>query len=248
MGFTFSHPALIIPFKYFPRRWYSVTGLIAGSMIPDIEYFIRYDTMSKYSHTLPGLFWFDIPMAIFISIIFHSIIRDLLIVNSPEFLKLRLMQYKNSNWLNYFKKNWSIVIYSVFIGAFTHLLWDSFTARHGYFVKSIPFFLQRYYFFGDPFYFYKIVKYLSSVLGGIAILYQLYKCPKIDVGKIAGNKYYWPLIIVLSLSMILIRFYTSQNDISFNGFLKIIISSGLLSILLASLGYIARTYLTKKRN
>ncbi|HMG06875.1 MAG TPA: DUF4184 family protein, partial [Mucilaginibacter sp.] len=38
---TFAHPAIVLSFKYFPKRWFSKTGLVIGSMAPDFEYFIR---------------------------------------------------------------------------------------------------------------------------------------------------------------------------------------------------------------
>jgi hypothetical protein len=41
MPFTFAHPAIVLPLKHLPKRWYSLTGLIIGSMTPDFEYFIR---------------------------------------------------------------------------------------------------------------------------------------------------------------------------------------------------------------
>ncbi|WP_240482010.1 DUF4184 family protein [Flavobacterium psychrophilum] len=39
MPFTFSHPAIILPLRYLPRQWFSLTGLIIGSLTPDFEYF-----------------------------------------------------------------------------------------------------------------------------------------------------------------------------------------------------------------
>ncbi|WP_262496247.1 DUF4184 family protein [Flavobacterium piscis] len=39
MPFTFSHPAIILPLKYLPKNWISLTGLIIGSLTPDFEYF-----------------------------------------------------------------------------------------------------------------------------------------------------------------------------------------------------------------
>ena len=57
MPFTFSHPALILPLKYFPNKWFSLTGLVIGSLTPDFEYFLRMRIKSVYSHTLEGIFW-----------------------------------------------------------------------------------------------------------------------------------------------------------------------------------------------
>lgn len=41
MSFTFSHPAIVSPLNYFPNKWFSLTGLVIGSLTPDFEYFLR---------------------------------------------------------------------------------------------------------------------------------------------------------------------------------------------------------------
>lgn len=41
MPFTFSHPAIILPLSYLPKKWFSLTGLIIGSLIPDFEYLLE---------------------------------------------------------------------------------------------------------------------------------------------------------------------------------------------------------------
>ncbi len=139
MPFTFSHPAAILPLAYLPKRWISLTGLIIGSMIPDFEYFIRMKPFSQYSHTILGVFWFDLPLAILIAFIFHNLVKNSLFNNSPAFLQVRLADYKNLDWNNYFRKNWLIVIISILIGTFSHLLWDSFTHETVFLSKNAPF-------------------------------------------------------------------------------------------------------------
>lgn len=81
MPFTFAHPAIILPLPFLNKRWFSLTGLIIGSMIPDFEYFIRMRIQSIYSHTLAGIFWFDLPLALLISFIFHNKVKNLLFQN-----------------------------------------------------------------------------------------------------------------------------------------------------------------------
>ena len=63
MPFTLAHPAIVLPLAAKKLRM-SATGLVIGSMVPDFEYFIRMRTESKYSHTLAGLFWFDLPLGL----------------------------------------------------------------------------------------------------------------------------------------------------------------------------------------
>ena|ERR1035437_3493274 len=94
MPFTFSHPALVLPIAYFPRKFYSLTGLVVGSMIPDFEYFLRMSTEGKYGHTLPGILWFDLPLALLVALIYHQVVRNLLIDNLHKILYIRLLSFK----------------------------------------------------------------------------------------------------------------------------------------------------------
>src|SRR5665647_2066569 len=72
MPFTFSHPAIVLPATYLPKKWHSLSALIMGSMTPDFEYFIRMKDASKYGHTWTGVFWFDIPMGLLLIFLFHN--------------------------------------------------------------------------------------------------------------------------------------------------------------------------------
>ncbi|MEG1227787.1 MAG: DUF4184 family protein, partial [Flavobacterium sp.] len=41
----------MLPLQFLNKKWFSLTGLVIGSMIPDFEYFIRMRIQSIYSHT-----------------------------------------------------------------------------------------------------------------------------------------------------------------------------------------------------
>src|ERR1700679_1542072 len=131
MPLTFSHPAIILPAKYLPEKWVSMTGLIIGSITPDFEYFMRMKVESIYSHTWLGMFWFDLPLAFILTFIYHYIIRNSFISNSPRFLKKRLSRYMDFSWINYFKHHFLQVIICLLIGIASHIFWDGFTHPHG---------------------------------------------------------------------------------------------------------------------
>lgn len=236
MGFTFSHPALVIPFKYLPRKWYSATGLIVGSMVPDFEYFIRIvNQESNYSHTILGVFWFDIPLAIIISVAFHVIIRDPLISNLPAVIKSRFTRYLSNDWVAYAKKNWIIVLSSIFIGIMSHLFWDSFTAINGYFVKATPFFLTKYDIGDRPMYFYKILKHLSSLVGMLFVLHQLYIQPKTIIVKQRIDAGYWILFVGISVIFTLLLPVITPIDYTLNTLIKKFISSVIIALFVSSI-------------
>ena len=238
MGFTFSHPALILPIRYLPRNLYSMNGLIIGSMIPDFEYFIRLDNGSSSSHTFLGLLFFDLPAALIILTLYHQFMRTGLVNNLPSFLKLRLQTYSKFDWLDYLKKNWAIVFCSILVGACTHLFWDSFTSGNGYFVTKNAVLETQLTIFNTPFFVYKIIKHLSSLIG-FAVLFVLFmKLPKQPQdSNSTSNSYYWVLHALLALLIFLFQVALYSHSGSLNGLIKKIVSSGLFSVLLISIGY-----------
>ncbi|MDN3635772.1 DUF4184 family protein [Neolewinella lacunae] len=133
MPFTFAHPAVVLPFAYLPKRWCSMTGLIIGSLTPDFEYFIKMRIESNFSHTLAGMFWFDLPMGILLSFIFHHFVRNALFENLPMILRDRLVAFTSFSWNAYFLQHWWVVLVSILIGAASHILWDGFTHHNGFF-------------------------------------------------------------------------------------------------------------------
>jgi len=246
MGFTFSHPALILPIRYLPRKMYSMNGLIMGSMIPDFEYFIRLDNGSSSSHTFIGLIFFDLPAALIILTLYHQFMRGSLIKNLPDFLKLRLQSYAYFDWLNYFKKNWAIVLCSILIGAFTHFFWDSFTSGNGYFVTRNPVLETQLTFFQTQFYVYKLIKHISSLIGIIILIVMLMKLPKRQQDDAKSNTYYWIFHTLLALVIFLFQVSLYSHATSLNGLIKKVVSSGLFSILLISIGYRINTKIVSR--
>lgn len=234
MGFTFSHPALILPIRYFPRKLYSLNGLVIGSMIPDFEYFIRLDNTSNFSHTFLGLFLFDLPSALLILTLFHQF-KEILIKNLSSFIRSRLVHLTKFNWIDYLKNNWLLVSCSILFGAITHLFWDGFTSGNGYFVRHNPFLETQSVVFNTEIYVYKIIKHVSSLIGIVILLYFLFKLPKHPNYSIKADRYFWIVFFFLTIGIILLQVTTFPYHISFNTLIKKIVASGLLAILMASL-------------
>ena len=235
MPFTFSHPAIILPLTFLPRKWFSLTGLVIGSLTPDFEYFIRMRIQSNYSHTISGLFWFDLPLGIILAFIFHNIVRDSFLVNLPNLLKSRFSNFMQFEWNNYFKNNWFIVIISILTGAASHLFWDSFTHEHGYFVRTIPALSNSIDFFGNHVPAVKILQHSSTIIGGITILIAMLKITpeKTIIGK--SNFKYWGILISLSIAIITFRLIFGLDYKLLGHFIVTSISAGLISLILTPL-------------
>ena len=138
MPFTFSHPALVLPLTRLPKKWVSATGLVAGSIIPDFEKFLKMNDGNTYSHTLPGMFWFDLPLAVLLSLVFHRVVRDPLIDNLPAFLRVRCGPARAFDWAVHCRKHYPAVLFSLLLGIVSHLVWDYFTHRPAHAVPPPP--------------------------------------------------------------------------------------------------------------
>lgn len=234
MPFTFAHPAIVLPLTYLTKRYLSLTGLVIGSMTPDFEYFIRMTIKSNYSHSINGLFWFDLPLGLLITFIFHNLVRNKLFDNLPQFLKSRLFVFKQFEWNKHFKSYWMVVICSILIGAASHLLWDSFTHEHGYFVQIIPALQSFITLFGAKIPVLKILQHASTLIGAITIGLAIYKLPSNNVEKESTNLKYWLAVIGLSLIIIAARFLTGLQFKEYGNVIVTAISAGLISLIVTS--------------
>lgn len=205
MPFTFSHPAAILPAVLLPKRYYSLTGLIAGSVVPDFEYFLRVSIYSDYSHTIPGIFWFNLPLAFILAWLYHETVRDPLIGSLPKFFRLRLQAFSSFNWKEYVRKNWGIVLGSIVLGAASHLLWDSFTHESGYFATILPVLAQNYYLLGHSVAGYHIAQHTSTLIGAIILLLYIYKLPLTKDSINLNYTGYWWSVIFITLSFIVLK-------------------------------------------
>lgn len=235
MPFTFSHPAIILPLTYLPKRWFSLTGLIIGSLMPDFEYFLRMKIKSDFSHTLEGVFLFDLPLGIVTAFIFHNIVRNNLFDNLPYILKSRVIVVKNFNWNIYFKKNWLVVIFSIIIGTFSHILWDSFTHDSGYFVQKFEVLIQSVELFNKKIPILKILQHLSTFIGAFVIAFSLYKLPTHTTDSKSINLNYWLTFLGFLLVFVFIFLIVSSKQYAIGNLIVSIISLSMLALILTSL-------------
>ncbi len=173
-----------------------MTALIVGSVTPDFEYFMRMRVESIYSHTWTGLFWFDLPLGFLLTFIYHYIVRNSLICDSPRFIKKRLSRYMDFSWGQYVRHNFFTVIICLIIGSASHIFWDAFTHPHGDFVRMIPTLRESTTLLGVTVKYYRILQYISSTLGGIIVFYAVMKIPRAtDYAKSRNPVFYWFIVI-----------------------------------------------------
>jgi len=202
MPFTLAHPAIILPLSKSKR--FSLTALIAGSMVPDFEFFFQLREVENIGHHWYGILLFDFPVALVFCFLFHTLLKNSLVNNLPANFRNRVDGVLNFDWNAYARNNkWNITV-SLFIGIASHILWDGFTHYDGLFVEMFPLLAAKAGIAGFNLPVYFLLQLLFSVFGLLAVLLVILRMPQqqktISEEK---NKWYWPLF-GLSLSLILI--------------------------------------------
>jgi hypothetical protein len=236
MPFTFSHPAIVLPFERSKRKWFSLTGLIAGSIVPDMEFLMRLRETNTFGHTWLGLIVFDIPAAFLLSFIFHKWIRNPLVINSPKFFRERFSALLSFNWPDCFKQHKVNFFVSMLIGIASHIFLDAFTHYDGAVAKRSSFFFNEIVIWKHPFPIYLILQVATSLVGGLYILWFIFKMKRSEDTVLANNiSGYWLSIVVLSIAIFVVRVIVDKAHQSFNDILIAAVGSCLYALFVVSL-------------
>lgn len=232
MPFTLAHPAAVLPLIGKNGKYFSATGLIAGSIIPDFEYFLRLSSRSEVCHTVHGIFIVDVPAALLLSVAFHWWIKQPLIANMPWTLQKYFGHVLSYNWFNYFRTHFTVVVVSCLIGALTHVAWDSVSHTTGQLVQRIEMLQTSIVFNGLTI--YRIIWWLSSLIGIAFVLLALKKNISTETQEHKGYTNYWPLVylgMVLILSINTIVFIRPHY---YRDFFTALLGSFILSVIFTS--------------
>lgn len=165
MPFTFAHPAAVVPLARTLGSWGVMSALIIGSMTPDIAFLLPIGVSRAQSHSLPGLFWCCLPVGLFCYLVFHLLMKRPMIHLLPPQAFTRLERFATSDWV----LRWGSllpVLFSLLIGAITHVVWDSFTHKGNWAVRHFAW-LRIHLFTGGGFwiYLYTALQWISSLVG-----------------------------------------------------------------------------------
>ena len=206
MPFTFSHTAATLLFRpWLQKQKLSATGLILGCMAPDFEYFLRMKMQGDLGHHFVGIFLVDIPVSIILALFIHIVIRDQFIEHLPYFLRQRFIVFQHHDWFSYFIKNIWMVVISIFLGILTHIVWDAFTHKTGFFVQQMPFLQQMLYLGNISIPVFKFLQYLSGVLGLWVVMMFIYKMPVSQLPESQNHTQkmfiYWSMILLCFITL-----------------------------------------------
>lgn len=241
MPFTFAHPAIVLPFKYIPRKWISMTALITGSIMPDAEAYLLMFSEKDHTHSWSGFFLYGLPLGLLLSFLYHNLVRNPLINNLPGFLYQRFAGFESFNWNRRLTKDWLVVVISMIAGGASHFLWDSFSHFDGWFINQFPF-LKGNVYLGDqaleiPF----LLQYINSFVGVAIIVIFIALLPQARKTKQSRNLLaFWISVLVLATAIFFIR----RILIPRNGLDDLLIA--IVSAFLYSLFFVATFYREKR--
>lgn len=192
MAFPLSHPGLVLPLTLLPKRFFSATGLIIGSLVPDFEYLLRLEVKAVYADQWPALLAFNPVMGLLLAFVFHQLIRNSLILNLPYPLRRRFIRFSDFSWIGYFKKHWGVVIISLLIGVASHLAWDSLDLTHhkGHVFRSLYAWTAGFTSENIQIPLIRLIQHLPSVAGFLFIAFYIWKMPASKISA-AKTHPYW---------------------------------------------------------
>jgi hypothetical protein len=132
MAFPLAHPAAVLPLRRFCPRWLSFPALVVGSLTPDVGYVFQAQHVDIFSHKLVGSIVFCLPVGILAMVLFYALRAPAVRILPEPYQRVLLPLCwlpRDSSW---------VVLVSLLIGTWTHLLWDSCTHKDGWWVQHIP--------------------------------------------------------------------------------------------------------------
>jgi hypothetical protein len=159
MPFTLAHPIAALPLWLGSRKRLNLMGLMVGTIVPDLAYFLALRPIESFGHTLPGAMTQGLFEGLLLfAIVQYGLMRPLLAV-VPRGIAQRCQIFKQNQRFNV--ADFVILVISIWLGAFSHIFWDSFTHLTGWFVE---YFSVLAYPIGQmPL--YKLLQYASGLFG-----------------------------------------------------------------------------------
>jgi hypothetical protein len=147
-----------------------LSALIVGSLTPDIQYFTSYPNVSRFSHTVPGVFVFCVPVGLLFLWTFHRVLKLPLISLMPPSQRPHLVAASREFSFRPLSRLLWIVL-SLVLGALTHLVWDAVTHEGGEVLQPLArldAYLQSWPAFASG-YGYDLMQHGSTLLGAVAM-------------------------------------------------------------------------------
>lgn len=212
MPFTISHVAAVIPFRS-RLRFLNFPALVIGSLVPDFGYFFPLnDYFNENAHTYNRSFTFCLPIGLILLCIFYSLRRSFVLTLPKPHNEVLLSLITTKGFTT---KNFILGIPSILLGTWSHIIWDSFTHKSGYFVEKYSFLnLAVWQSPSSSYFVYNALQHFSSVIG-LTYLLLVYirwmRTQNVSVSKLNFIQNYRILIIITLASILSCYVYVYPN-------------------------------------
>ncbi len=157
MPFTLAHVVAARPLWRVARRSLPLSGLVVGSLAPDLEYLAHLDTERTIGHELHGVVLLDLPLALVLLALWHGLVkRPVSALVNPRLrppIDLAPFAFRPARRFG--------VVVAILVGVAGHLLWDGFTHRDGFLTTRVGFLQEA---IGRP-HVYDLLNYASTAVG-----------------------------------------------------------------------------------
>lgn len=184
MPWTFAHPAAVLPIKRLCPATLDFSALVIGSMIPDLGYYIPHSNVARLAHSFLGSVLVCLPAGLALWGIFHLLRKPLcFILPQPHRSALAPLAASRILWR---ARTLVAAGASVLLGAWTHIVWDSFT-HNTWLVKQLPLLGKSVFRINAiefPWYF--VLQLLSTLAGGAILIVAYCSWLRLNPGRITA--------------------------------------------------------------
>ena len=136
MPWTFAHPAAVLPLRRYCPAYFNFAALMIGALTPDFGYYVGQFGIATLAHTFVGSFLVCLPTGMLLLAAFYLVRRPVWYL-LPEPHRTALEPFLSRPTPTRFA-DLARAGLSVLLGAWTHIMWDSFTHRSGWTVVQFP--------------------------------------------------------------------------------------------------------------
>ncbi len=168
MPWTFSHPAAVLPLRRICPVPLDFSALVIGSMVPDLGYYLFYSKMASLAHSFLGSFLVCLPIGLVLWVVFRLLRKPFCFV-LPQPHRGALAGFAATP-LSLHPRTLIIAAVSVLLGAWTHIIWDSFT-HYTWVVKQMPLLRESVFQVSTvKFPLYLMLQHLSTLVGAAVLI------------------------------------------------------------------------------
>lgn len=167
MPWTFAHPAAAILVRRFGGAPLPLSGLVVGSLSPDFGYYVGAFSLATHAHTLRGTIEVCLPGA-FVLLLILLRLRRVLVAPLPQPHRRAIEGLPSPSFWP--ASQAARMVAALWIGAMTHVAWDSFTHASGVMVSLLaPLREGIFEFSGRRFATYSLLQHAGTLLGIVVI-------------------------------------------------------------------------------